>query len=593
MIVDSSATTGRPASRASATSGWICRCMRPSCQRADRGTGRPGRRGASRCTPWHYVEGRARASQRPRAARALGGRRRAARRAHRAAAPDHAPTTASASRRSTGRCPSETVYFRFFAPYPELTERDVPRFTTGRPRRPGRARGHGRRRDRRRSAATTASTPRDAEVAFVVRDDHQGRGLGSVLLEHLAAAARERGVRRFVAEVLPDQPPDALDLRGGGLPPGAPARGRRRLARLRHRAHRVLGRGAAGPRAPRRVAQRRPRWSRPSRSSWSAPGRDPASLGHRLLRHLLEGGFTGRLSAVNRAAAAAGRQQVLGVPTYASVVDVPEPVDARAWSPCRPTRCSTWSTTAPPARRGGAARRRPAASPRAGPDGARPAAAARTPCPRQRHARHRAQRARHRQHRPRGVAQRVARAAACPGARRSGSSARAGRSAARSSRAPCAVASASRPSSRPATAPTSRGNDLLQYWEDDEQHRASCCSTSRASATRASSRRIARRLSRTKPVVAMRTGRSTQAYPLGHTIRRTVAARRRPSTRCSRRPASSRPTRWASCSTSRACSPSSRCPPAGASPSSATPTRSPCWRPTPARRPASTSSATR
>ena len=41
-----------------------------------------------------------------------------------------------------------------------------------------------------------------AEVAFVVRDDHQGRGLGSILLEHLAAAARENGLRRFEAEVL-------------------------------------------------------------------------------------------------------------------------------------------------------------------------------------------------------------------------------------------------------------------------------------------------------------------------------------------------------------------------------------------------------
>jgi len=43
----------------------------------------------------------------------------------------------------------------------------------------------------------------EAEVAFNVADSHQGRGVGSVLLEHLAAAARERGVRRFVAEVLP------------------------------------------------------------------------------------------------------------------------------------------------------------------------------------------------------------------------------------------------------------------------------------------------------------------------------------------------------------------------------------------------------
>ena len=42
-----------------------------------------------------------------------------------------------------------------------------------------------------------------AEVAFNVADAHQGKGLGSVLLEHLAAAARERGLRRFVADVLP------------------------------------------------------------------------------------------------------------------------------------------------------------------------------------------------------------------------------------------------------------------------------------------------------------------------------------------------------------------------------------------------------
>ena len=44
----------------------------------------------------------------------------------------------------------------------------------------------------------------DAEVAFVVEDAHQGRGIGSVLLEHLAEAAREDGITRFVAEVLPE-----------------------------------------------------------------------------------------------------------------------------------------------------------------------------------------------------------------------------------------------------------------------------------------------------------------------------------------------------------------------------------------------------
>ena len=44
---------------------------------------------------------------------------------------------------------------------------------------------------------------RTAEVAFNIADAVQGKGLGSVLLEHIAAAARERGVHRFIAEVLP------------------------------------------------------------------------------------------------------------------------------------------------------------------------------------------------------------------------------------------------------------------------------------------------------------------------------------------------------------------------------------------------------
>ncbi|ABY24139.1 acetyltransferase (GNAT) family protein [Renibacterium salmoninarum ATCC 33209] len=46
--------------------------------------------------------------------------------------------------------------------------------------------------------------PTVAEVAFNISDVHQGRGLGSILLEHLAAAARENGVTRFTAEVLPE-----------------------------------------------------------------------------------------------------------------------------------------------------------------------------------------------------------------------------------------------------------------------------------------------------------------------------------------------------------------------------------------------------
>ena len=41
-----------------------------------------------------------------------------------------------------------------------------------------------------------------AEVAFAVLDSYQGCGIGTLLLEHLAAIGRECGVREFVAEVM-------------------------------------------------------------------------------------------------------------------------------------------------------------------------------------------------------------------------------------------------------------------------------------------------------------------------------------------------------------------------------------------------------
>ena len=47
--------------------------------------------------------------------------------------------------------------------------------------------------------ATTGVVLPTAEVAFVVEDEFQGRGIASDLLVRLAAIARGRGIRRFVA----------------------------------------------------------------------------------------------------------------------------------------------------------------------------------------------------------------------------------------------------------------------------------------------------------------------------------------------------------------------------------------------------------
>ena len=46
--------------------------------------------------------------------------------------------------------------------------------------------------------------PHTSEVAFLVADHWHGHGVGSLLLEHLAAFARDRGIDRFVADVLFD-----------------------------------------------------------------------------------------------------------------------------------------------------------------------------------------------------------------------------------------------------------------------------------------------------------------------------------------------------------------------------------------------------
>lgn len=43
-----------------------------------------------------------------------------------------------------------------------------------------------------------------AEVAFVVVDAYQGRGVGAALMRHLGTIARGAGLRELIAEVLPE-----------------------------------------------------------------------------------------------------------------------------------------------------------------------------------------------------------------------------------------------------------------------------------------------------------------------------------------------------------------------------------------------------
>ncbi|HWS58277.1 MAG TPA: GNAT family N-acetyltransferase, partial [Actinotalea sp.] len=98
-----------------------------------------------------------------------------------------------------------SIYFRFFAPLERLPDRDLAHFThVDHDARVAFVAVCGDEVERIIAVARyDRSAPGQAEVAFNVADDHHGRGIGSVLLEHLVAAARERGIRRFTAEVLP------------------------------------------------------------------------------------------------------------------------------------------------------------------------------------------------------------------------------------------------------------------------------------------------------------------------------------------------------------------------------------------------------
>ena len=98
----------------------------------------------------------------------------------------------------------QSIYFRYFSPRPRLTERELEREThVDYVDRYGLLALRGddligvARYDRWRHRA-------EAEVAFFVDDANHGRGLATLLLEHLAVRAREVGLSGFTASVLPD-----------------------------------------------------------------------------------------------------------------------------------------------------------------------------------------------------------------------------------------------------------------------------------------------------------------------------------------------------------------------------------------------------
>ncbi len=128
------------------------------------------------------------------------------------------PDDGEALRAFHSRLSQESIVLRFFGAHPRLSDAEVERFT------------HVDGVDRVAIVAERASqlvavarydrTPGgdEAEVAFVVDDAHQGRGLGTLLLQRLADAARAQGIRQLTADTLSENFRMLNVFRDGGFP---------------------------------------------------------------------------------------------------------------------------------------------------------------------------------------------------------------------------------------------------------------------------------------------------------------------------------------------------------------------------------------
>jgi acetyl coenzyme A synthetase (ADP forming)-like protein len=231
------------------------------------------------------------------------------------------PDDGDALLRLHSRLSPEAIYLRYFSPHPRLSEQELKFLTEV---------------DYRTRMAFVAvlgeeivavaryegrEGASDAEVAFLVEDSQQGRGIGTLLLEYLAAAARENGIHEFYAVTLYENQKmlgvfreTGFEVRrivaGGEVHVRFPVAETEALAcAIARREHKAEARSIGRLLAPRSIAV-------------VGAGRARGGIGHELFRNLLLGGFAGPVFPVHAKA-----ESVAGVRAYPSVLDISDEVD--------------------------------------------------------------------------------------------------------------------------------------------------------------------------------------------------------------------------------------------------------------------------
>ena len=166
---------------------------------------------------------------------------------------------------------------------------------------------------------TTA--PERAEVALAISDAYQGRGLGTILLGQLAEAAHHHGIRQFEAPVLPQNYRMIQVFRESGFPVDL----RYELGEIS-----VEFPTSLSPEALERFERRGQTAAIAAMEAFLAPrsvavigaSRSRGTIGGEVFHNLLATGFNGPVYPVNP-----GAEVVQSVVAYADVRDIPGPVD--------------------------------------------------------------------------------------------------------------------------------------------------------------------------------------------------------------------------------------------------------------------------